>query len=164
MTVEQFLKAGHKFVDGDIVINQAGCVDSVILDFSWNKISETDDSMFILRAAALEKPKRLKVEYVKVEFASDKEKAEAFIEGGLRYFTHGETKGEMERDTILVTRLDELLCGNAIYRRVETEISERDEFIEEALKRCVWKEGSPAHYMIGDMYDAGCRFNPVEGE
>ncbi|AUR85428.1 hypothetical protein NVP1168O_62 [Vibrio phage 1.168.O._10N.261.52.A10] len=67
-----------------------------------------------------EKPEPQKqYRYEKVDFVSDKEKAEAFIEGGLRYFTHGEVKGDLEHDTIPVTRLDELLCGNAIYRRVE---------------------------------------------
>lgn len=97
-------------------------------------------------AASGEEPKRVKVEFVKVEFASDKEKAEAFIGGGLRYFTHGKVKGDMERDTIPVTRLDELLCGNAIYRRIETEMTERDEFVE-VIKRL------QEDYILNDNYD-----------
>ena len=101
-----------------------------------------------------EKEKRVKVEYVKVEFASDKEKAEAFIQGGLRYFTHGEIKGDMEHDTIPITRLDELLCGNGIYRRVETEISERDEFIDRGQS----VTGRLDEISFGRMFDAGCRF------
>ena len=108
-----------------------------------------------------EKEKRVKVEYVKVEFASDKEKAEAFIQGGLRYFTHGEIKGDMEHDTIPITRLDELLCGNGIYRRVETEISEHDEFIEKCVKSINSNNSDDPEYYedwFSQLFKAGCRF------
>lgn len=70
--------------------------------------------------------------YEKVEFVSDKEKAEAFIEGGLWFLTHGELKGDIERDTIPVTRLDELLCGNAIYRRIE--VTEKELAVDAAIE------------------------------
>ncbi|CAH9015750.1 putative coil containing protein [Vibrio phage 381E49-1] len=103
---------------------------------------------------SFEQPKpRTKTEFVKCEFASDKEKAEAFIEGGLRYFTHGPVTGDKEKDTIPVTRLDELLCGNGIYRKVETEIDERQEFIErwaieiKNVGTMTYKE------ILGRMYD-----------
>ncbi|AUR85649.1 hypothetical protein NVP1079O_05 [Vibrio phage 1.079.O._10N.286.45.E9] len=85
----------------------------VLEDSAWVKCNPADYAMSVME-------KKVRVEYVKVEFVSDKEKAEAFIDGGLRFFTHGPVRGDLEHDTIPVTRLDELLCGNAIYRRIET--------------------------------------------
>ena len=77
ITVEEFLKAGHRFVEGDIVTNLNGGVsiikpacDCKGWDYSLENIHKADDDdydRYILRAAALEKPKRVKVEYVKVE-------------------------------------------------------------------------------------------------
>lgn len=115
---------------------------------------------------ATDNPKpRTKTEFVKVEFASDKEKAEAFIEGGLRYFTHCPVTGDKEKDTIPVTRLDELLCGNGIYRKVETEIDERQEFIDTAVELLNRDDhGGEASYYEGwfeSMFDSG-KFKLVE--
>ena len=43
-----------------------------------------------------------------------------------------------------------------LYRRIE--VKERELFIEEACKRCNYDPNSAAGSLIGDMYDAGCRF------
>ena len=173
MTVEEFLKAGHKFVNGDIYMYSDGLIETVDSAIKSNKINMGDSSRYILRAAALEnkmntdrletqseeQPKRVKVEYLKVDFVSDKEKAEAFIEGGLRYLTHGEIRGDLESDTIPVTRLDELLCGNSIYRRIETEITERDEFIQGYLELADSSVGVSYKEFAGIVFD-----KLVEGE
>lgn len=98
---------------------------------------------------------RTKTEFVKCEFTSDKERAEAFIEGGLRYFTHGPVTGDKEKDTIPVTRLDELLCGSGIYRKVETEIDERQEFVETYNNLASVSMPLSIDEWAGLMYDSG---------
>ena len=72
MTVEQFLKTGYKFVEGDIFIDDEGDVETVGgLNFydpsGASQPHEDDHNRYVIRAAALEKPKRTKVEYVKVD-------------------------------------------------------------------------------------------------
>lgn len=69
MTVEQFLKDGHKFVDGDLIYSQA--IDAVVTVSdndkiassyrvkSSNELCASDCNRYILRAAALEKPKQI---------------------------------------------------------------------------------------------------------
>ena len=156
MTVEKFLADGHKFVKGDVCLYLNGSVVTVKDPIGWNKPDLDDGELYVLRAAALEKPKRMKVEFVRIDFTSDKEKAEAFLEGGLRYFTHGKVTGDLEHDTIPVTKLEELLRGNGIYRRVETEIDERQEFIDKA--KAIIDSTKTAEYSLGAMFDAGCRF------
>ncbi|AUR99234.1 coil containing protein [Vibrio phage 1.263.B._10N.286.51.B1] len=110
-----------------------------------------------------DKKPRTKTEFVKCEFKSDKEKAEAFIEGGLRYFTRGAITGDREKDTIPVTRLDELLCGASIYRKVETEIDEQQEFVERMLEMLDFNEAYDGNKIVSDMYDNfGFRFKLEE--
>ncbi|MCP3679376.1 MAG: hypothetical protein GY782_03560 [Gammaproteobacteria bacterium] len=89
--------------------------------------------------------------YEKVTFVSDKEKAEAFIEGGLLFLTHGEIKSDMERDAIPVTRLDELLCGNAIYRRIE--VTKRDwwEDVCDFIDKATDESGIAEPFKIGSL-------------
>ena len=48
------------------------------------------------------------------------------------------------------------LTKDKLYRRIE--VTERELFIEEICKRRGWNVGSAAGSMVGDMYDAGCRF------
>ena len=127
----------------------------------WVNPNEFDD---VSNPVEIPKP-RTKTEFVKCEFVSDKEKAEAFIEGGLRYFTRGAITGDKEKDTIPVTRLDELLCGASIYRKVETEIDERQEFIDEVerISERIANEGSDWSFacIATEMFDSG-KFKLVE--
>ncbi|AUR98292.1 hypothetical protein NVP1248O_78 [Vibrio phage 1.248.O._10N.261.54.F1] len=123
---------------------------------TWCRASDlSDDIMHEIPSPHTE------TEFVKVEFKSDKEKAEAFIEGGLRYFTRGAITGDKEKDTIPVTRLDELLCGASIYRKVETEIDERQEFIEVACERSGLSKHSVEAQVFGVIFDSG-EFKLVE--
>ena len=175
MTVDQFIAEGHRFANGDICLDD-GDVVTVKCRAEWDEPSPGDNERYVLRAAALdvmaqdneatetkavaeysnEKPKRVKVEFVRIDFTSDKEKAEAFLEGGLRYFTHGKVTGDLEHDTIPVTKLEQMFSGNGIYRRVETEIDERQEFIDKA--KAIIDSTKTAEYSLGAMFDAGCRF------
>lgn len=48
-----------------------------------------------------------------------------------------------------------------LYRRVETPITERGEFIEKVMSEHFNKNGLTSE-IVGEMFDAGCRF--VEGK
>lgn len=103
-------------------------------------------------------PTEPKYSYEKVEFKSDIERANAFIDGDLFVFTHGEVVGDLEKDTHPVISLDQMVCGNAIYRRIE--LTKRDLWIQSA-KEAV--DGLP----IGSNEDAvlGAIFDKlVDGE
>ena len=132
----------HDFIEHCMMVESKN-IDSYIWDLN-------DVRNEAKKYLSQQKP-RTKAEFVKCEFASDKEKAEAFIEGGLRYFTHGPVTGDKEKDTIPVTRLDELLCGNGIYRKVEIEIDERQEFIEAACEIADWN----IKKTMGLLFDSG---------
>ena len=153
MTVEKFQADGHSFVEGDICMNTDASVVTIKHVNEWNDPDIDDCDRYVLRAAALEKPKRMKVDYVKVDFVSDQEKAEAFLEGGLRYFTHGKVTGDLEHDTIPVTKLEQMFSGNGIYRKVETEIDERQEFIDAAIE--LIDASKKTDGLLGAMFDSG---------
>ena len=57
---------------------------------------------------------------------------------------------------------DSVNLANAIHDKVDLhrriEVTERELFIYESCKRCNWDTDSAAGSMVGDMYDAGCRF------
>lgn len=143
----------HDFIEHCMVV-EGKSIDSYIWDLN-------DVRNEVKKYLSQQKP-RTKAEFVKCDFASDKERAEAFIEGGLRYFTHGPVTGDKEKDTIPVTRLDELLCGNGIYRKVETEIDERQEFIDTyASLRHEFHGQRTYDDFSGFMYDSG-KFKLVE--
>ena len=88
--------------------------------------------------------------YEKVEFKSDIERAKAFIDGDLFVFTHDEVVGDLEKDTHPVISLNQMLFGNAFYRRIE--VTERELFIErcEDIKKAV---GDAPKVYFGMIYD-----------
>ena len=94
--------------------------------------------------------------YEKAEFKSDIERAKAFIDGDLFTFTHGEVVGDLEKDTYPVISLDQMVCGNAIYRRIE--ITEREFAIEQAAK-IMYDAGQSSGQIndltLGALFDAG---------
>ena len=93
--------------------------------------------------------------YEKVEFKSDIERAKAFIDGDLFVFTHDEVVGDLEKDTHPVISLNQMLFGNAFYRRIE--VTERDLFIEKSCE-IIRTSAKEDIFIIGKMFDAGCRF------
>jgi len=125
MTVEQFLNDGHKFVNGDIYIYSDGLVETVDSANKSNKLNMGDSSRYILRAAALKKPKRVKVEYVKVEDSIFDLRPE--FEAGELYFrwlgNDEEGSGGVWYDKITTESM--LLCRyeeGRLLRRIETPI------------------------------------------
>lgn len=158
ITVEKFLDDGHKFVEGDIYLEDGGSVvtvkmHSICID---SQPVSGGDKRFILRAAALEeKPKRVKVEYVKVD-GSIEGIAKSVIDGDVFYSVDGLDEFEWEhcsfkRNGSTLSGLN----GFDFYRRVETEIDERQEFIDAAFiiaKECDTEEDSE---WMGKLYDSG---------
>ncbi|AUR95779.1 coil containing protein [Vibrio phage 1.213.O._10N.222.54.F10] len=100
-----------------------------------------------------EKPKRVKVEYVKCEFKFAWEAVKAF-EDGEEFHTHFISDGWVAVEH--VQQVIPNLQVEKLYRRTETEIDERQEFIERAEE--LIDISKIAEYSLGKMYDAGCRF------
>ena len=98
------------------------------------------------------KPKRIKVEYVKVE-DSIFDLQHDLVDGNLFYQDTDDSHYPINTERQLVYWFD--LDG--VYRKVETEIDERQEFIEAACK-VVPTTAEEDIKVMGKMFDAGCRF------
>ena len=154
MSVEQFLNNDHKFIDGDAYIDSDGVIRIIgsanHSKRACNKILNIcrPQYSFILRAAALEekeKPKRVKFSYellCNTNFNVWGLK-ELLDNGDLFYLINDEYVVVPSGSDIFA--IEHFLSGN-IYRRVEAEISERDEFIG------VIKE-LEGEYTFDDNYD-----------
>lgn len=94
-----------------------------------------------------QKPTRTKVEYVKVN-KSIFDLKEEFDRGRL---FHNECVIRS------ATALAECYAKDEIYRRIETPITDRDEFIEKVMIDHFNKSGLTSE-IVGEMFDAGCRF------
>lgn len=167
MTVEEFLKAGHKFEVGDVVID-VGMVSVIYDSFgvgAYNEPDSGDCNIYILRAAALEKPKRTKVEYVKVTDSIFDLKDE--FERGDLYFDRDACTGgiyassEKYQKIIDMTDFNQAALNNNIYRKVETEIDERQEFIDAACNEVNATLNSCAAEGFARLYDSG-KFKLIE--
>lgn len=166
MAVKEFLDAGYRFEVGDYFINNHGEVVEigkkydggiVIMPSEANlRIPGTDEHCYILRAAALEEKSRTKVEYVKVNGNYDGgafwECAKDYSEGVI--FT---TMGSSEQ--LVVDSIDDLLdrykCSN-LYRRIETTMTEREAFIEEACE--IMSKAVPDYVALAlacNLYNSG---------
>lgn len=180
MTVEGFLGDGHKFVDGDAYLdgfNNIQVVGELISHEPASCPGSGDEFRYVLRAAALEqkeekptlkiseeyigamrgaimqeKPKRTKVEWEKVEFEKVSDVALA-CESGEGFYcenSNGEKSLLGMYGAISMHR-----HSDSLYRRIETEITERDEFIEAACSAVVCTPESMMGELIGDLYDSG---------
>ena len=178
MTVDQFIAEGHRFANGDICLDD-GDVVTVKCRADWDEPSPGDNERYVLRAAALdvmaqdneatetkavaeysnEKPKRVKVEFVKVEdsifdLREEFEKYELYSKADIIFdgcVEDGFVSIHSEIDLAKAIQVDQ------IYRKVETEIDERQEFIEAACK-VVPTTAEEDIKVMGKMFDAGCRF------
>lgn len=174
MRYDDFLTIGHRFVDGDAFLNSRGEVVIITNAQSSNRIIDGDEKRFILRAAALEelnfngtseyvdpskqptKP-RTKVEYVKVE-DSIFDLRDDFMSH--RLFT------KMDDSYSLIRFVDELSkssMNGSLHRRIETEIDERQEFIDAYMSFVDSSIGDSYDKFAGKLYDSG-KFKLVEGE
>ena len=102
------------------------------------------------------KPKRGKVEYVKVE-DSIFDLQHDLVDGKLFYLDVDDNHYPINNESQLVYRFD--LDG--VYRKVETEIDERQEFIDAAIE--LIDASKKTDGLLGAMFDSG-KFKLVEGE
>ena len=168
MTVERFLSDGHKFVECDIYLDLTGAVSHCGGDFSsdaLNEINHRGKERYILRAAALEdKPKRTKVSYVEVNSVFELCKDELDSGNyGVVDSLGDYIKVSCEFELSIAIKMLKLV------RRIETEIDERQEFIDKAkgVGICFFDgsklTGANIEHLSGELYDSG-KFKLVEGE
>ncbi|AUR92768.1 lipocalin family protein [Vibrio phage 1.177.O._10N.286.45.E10] len=160
MTVERFLADGHKFVEGDCYVDLYGdaqCAGDDFPPLELNKPCQDDGERFILRAAALEeKPKRVKVSYVNANFSKEWKAVRYYNEVGELFVV--DCNGNYTNVNDISGSWYEVVCKNydSLFIQIETEIDERQEFIERAEE--LIDISKIAEYSLGKMYDAGCRF------
>ena len=135
MTNNDFIKSGNKILPGDIVLDDG---NFIVVKTSgdvetYNQIVKGDDVTFILRAAALNKPKRVKVEYVKVDF----EKTIEMIDGD--FCIHSDLFFMWSETNVVpinqVTGKDLILNRHKLCRRIETPIEWWEDAVDFA-KQC----------------------------
>ncbi|CAH9015467.1 putative lipocalin family protein [Vibrio phage 381E49-1] len=161
MTVEKFLADGHKFVEGDVIFNT---YPSPTVDFisnshldNYNELDKDDDKRFILLAAAL-KPrdndyamsvmeKKVRVEYEQLGFHKCHE----------AMFKH-EMEEKLYRtshDGFVIASMNDIADNwqSELYRRIETEIDERQEFIDKYFELARGTDLMAADKWAGAIYD-----------
>lgn len=172
MTVEQFLRDGYEFVEGDVILRHDGRVltaNENLECYAWNILADGDNKRFILRADALgwsnhtpsihadsefyKKP-RTKVEFVNVEFENVGECVQSVHDNHGEYFFFNSSSGEYQaaeyQDSAWYWKE-----GN-LYRRVETEIDERQEFIGAAMSMFLHVDDRQMLLaVVCDMFDSG---------
>ena len=164
MTVERFLADGHKFVEGDLILDEGlvYLVSDLKTQKHWyetesaNQPDCDDNSRYILRAAALNKPKRVKFEYVPINNGN-----ELITYRNELFFKHDSgdyvwTENHTMRS--ILTHMD----NDNLFRRIETETTERDEFIE-AYALATHDEIGNIDIIAGMLFDSG-KFKLVGGE
>lgn len=174
MTVKQFLDDGHKFVGGDLFINASLFGNGLVVEVGLKNITEevanekqsVDVDCYILRAAALEKPKqisdtarevfsggekRTKVDYVKVKDSIWSLEGE--FKCGELYNKSLDCSGSfvsIKSETVLIACA---AAGN-VYRRIETPMTEREAFIH-TYAWAVQDDKSNVEDIAGMLFDSG---------
>lgn len=142
----------HDFIEHCMMIEGKN-IDSYIWDLN-------DVRNEVKKYLSQQKP-RTKTEFVKCEFDSDIEMAKAFIGEELFYYTHGKVKQKFEDNLIKVNSIADLVSGSGIYRKAETEIDERQEFIDVIEEHCHENGFGVNRMFLGSLYDSG-KFKLVE--
>ncbi|AUS01569.1 coil containing protein [Vibrio phage 1.286.O._10N.286.55.C4] len=146
---------------GGVVLYE-GFANQSRMNISKSEIEDAKRVIELLKKAcnALnDKKPRTKTEFVKCEFNHAWEAVKAFGEGEKLY-----TK-RSHKDFVLIDNAPDVLRFlYDLHRKVETEIDERQEFIEKSEQ--VLSENTQTDHDIkeacGALYDAGCRFKLVE--
>lgn len=137
MTADKFLKDGHEFVDGDLILGVDGNVLKLKLKNPSSRKITGDNKRFILRANALEPKKpRTRVEYVNCDFRSTHDAYSAMLNGVELFSSDGIDRFKFDgKNFIGENGVEEwkLECHSdkeQFYRKVETEIDWRDDVID----------------------------------
>ncbi|MCP3680893.1 MAG: hypothetical protein GY782_11825 [Gammaproteobacteria bacterium] len=162
IAVEQFLKDGHKFVDGDVYIwaNAVMTVGEHISVELANEPSDHDENSFVLKAKALEE-KEESVEWngeglppVGALFVTE---PNFDIEFKCKYSSECTVVGELcNTGKLIEITIDLIVQPERTFRKPETpdQKRERDLFIEEAMK--VWdKREMKVRDLMESLYESG---------
>lgn len=156
MTVEEFLADGNKLIGGDLIMQVNGKVAHVDEDPDWNIKDDLDVDRHILRAAALNKTKRTKVEYVKVEFDQLYLAAKAVFDGEALFIGYVDNKGEPTGEYSSKVNQDGAACNyKHLYRRIETPMTEREAFVEACMDEAKKLPCSSDNVLAGRLFDSG---------
>lgn len=124
---------------------------------SWCRVSDLSDDIM----HEIPKP-RTKTEFVKVEFdcASD---AIKFQEGTVNFLAIKSNVIEVYEASGLHDVLKWYERGHTLYRKVEIEIDDQQEFVDRMLEILDFNEAYDGNKIVSDMYDNfGFRFKLVE--
>ena len=129
MTVKQFLDAGHKFVEGDLYIDDDGRVEKIGGEPSGeNQPIKGDNNRYVLKAKALEETKTYRYEKVTdsiFDLKEEFERGELFSFDGDGHELQIETEGDFSYAHV----------HENLYRRIE--VTERELEIE-AMTARLW--------------------------
>lgn len=139
--------------------NDDGFAMCYFTEYGWEKTENDADHMAELERIDFNKQKpRTRTEYEKVTESASHVIDEFESGGEFFYMAPCLTKPALaNRDGVF----NKLRDGDALYRKVEVEIDERQEFIERA--KGLIDASKDADYSLGNMYDAGCRFIGANG-
>ncbi|WP_417764641.1 hypothetical protein [Shewanella chilikensis] len=156
MTVEEFLKAGYRLDVGDSFINCFGQVVEVKGENvdTVNVPHEYDNRRHVLRADSLEKPKRTEVEYEKCNSEHAWQAVKEHEEN--KNIFHRNESGEYPICGYDMHIIGECVIDGELYRRIETEIDERQEFIDAAIGYSYFTGSTETELiLLENMYDSG---------
>ncbi|AUR94939.1 hypothetical protein NVP1199A_73 [Vibrio phage 1.199.A._10N.286.55.C10] len=123
---------------------------------SWCRVSDVSGDIM----HEIPKP-RTKTEFVKIEYNHAWEIIKLY-EDGEELFKTNSDELQIERINSIALRAQ---AGYPFYRKVETEIDERQEFIERMLEMLDLNEAYDGNKIVSDMYDNfGFRFKLMETE
>lgn len=171
MTVEKFLADNERLPIGSMILHTDNSFNLIDSD-GMGDICSTDLESFVLKSPESHKvkprdndyamsvmEKKVKTEYVKVEFIKLSDAAIAVDAGDIQFNKFGDQPIDSKALALHY-------CNNgtlSFYRRIEKEIDERQEFID-AMFEVTGKSNSPTTTgYFGDLYDSG-KFKLVEGE
>lgn len=158
MSLDEFFDSGKMFIADDIFIAASGEVITISDDtvrFA-NMRSGVESECFILHAAALNKPKRVKIEYAPINNGN-----ELITYRNELFFKHDSGDYVWTENHTMRSVLNHMDNDN-LFRRIETEIDWRDEFIE-MYAWATQDDKQNINDIAGMLFDSG-KFKLVEGE
>ena len=149
MTVEEFLGGGRGFSAGDFYMELDGSVNELLEEdlTTMNSLDTSDHNRYVLRAAALEKPERVKVEYVKVKSVFELNREEMHL--GKYGWKIDDSFHPCFNEVELISNL----TRNDLFVKIETEITERDEFIDKAIEIAERSCNDDVRAFLGLVFD-----------
>lgn len=173
-SIEEFLEAGFKLVEGDKFIGIGGCIVIVKKTSEVNVPDDEDVNRYILSAAALNggckipkaEPWTIYSNTLPLSDLSDEQAAmlfNAWRAGGEVEFAHTITKDLKSGFTTFKWSITDILdWGDYRTYRIKQK-SERELFIEKTMTGCSFdnSHSSTVQSVTGQMFDAGARYTDL---